>query len=117
MDPFLDEKGILQVGRRIRKFILDYELKHPVPQPREGHITSVIMRYYNDKVAYAGRRITINELRSQGNWTINCTSTAKSIISKCADLLSDRLTQEPPFTYCGINMYSFLPPPKIRGGF
>ena len=64
LDPFLDEKGILQVGGRIRKSTLEYELKHPVLPPREGHITSVIMKYYHEKVAHDGRGITINELKS-----------------------------------------------------
>ena len=51
---------------------------------------------------------------------INCTSAAKSMISKCfdckqfrgnvcqqkiADLQSDRRTQEPPLIYCGIDMF------------
>ena len=39
LDPFLDKKGILQVGGRIRKSTLEYKLKHPVLRPREGHIT------------------------------------------------------------------------------
>ena len=78
------------------------------------------MRYYHEKVAHAGRGITINELRSQGYWIINCTNAVKSMISKCVecrrfrgkvcqrkmgDQPPDRLTQEPPFTYCGIEMF------------
>ena len=78
------------------------------------------MRYYHEKVAYTSREITINELRSQGYWIINCTSPVKSMIPKCVDcrrfrgkvcpqkmvdILSDRLTQEPPFAYCDIDMF------------
>ena len=103
-------------------------MKHPVLLPREGHITSVIMRYYHEKVAHAGRGITINELGSQGYWIINCTSAVKSIISKCVDcrrfrgkvcqqkmgdLPSDRLTQETLFAYCDINMFG---PFLVKGG-
>ena len=120
LDPFLEKKGILRVGGRIRKSILEYKLKHPVLLPREGHIASVIMTYYHEKVAHAGRGITINELISQGYWIINCTSAVKSMISRCVDcrrfrgnvcqqkmgdLPLDRLTQEPPFTYWGIEMF------------
>ena len=64
---------------------MEYKLKHPVLPPREGYITSVIVRYYHEKVAHAGRRITINKLRSQVYWIINSTSAVKSIISKCVD--------------------------------
>ena len=71
-------------------------------------------------MAHAGRGITIKELKSQGYWIINCTSAVKPMISKFVDcrqfrgkvcqqkmddLPSDRLTQEPPFTYCGIDMF------------
>ena len=82
LDPFLDEKGILRVGGRIRKSILEYDL---VLLPREGRITSVIMKYHHEKVAHASRGITINELTSHGYCIINCTNAVKSMISKCAD--------------------------------
>ena len=110
---------LLQVGGRIRKSTLEYKLKHPVLLPREGHITSVVMRYYHEKVAQAGRGITINELSSQKYWIIGCTSAVKSI-SKCvgcrqfrgnlcqhkmAGLPSDKLTQKLPFIFCGIDMF------------
>ena len=85
LDQFLDKKGILRVGGRMRKSTLEYKLKHPVLLPKEGHITSLIMRYYHEKVAHAGRGITINKFRSQRYWIINCTSAVKSMISKCVD--------------------------------
>ena len=120
LNPFLDEKGILRVRRRIRKSTLEYKLKHPVLLPREGHIASVIKGYYHEKVAHASKVITINELRSQGYLINNCTSAVRSMISKyvdcrrfrgnvfqqkTGDLPYDGLTQEPPFIYCGIDMF------------
>ena len=123
LDPFLDEKCILWVVRKIRKSTLEHKMKHPVLLPREGHITSVIIRYYHEKAAHAGRPRTINKLRSQRYWIIYCTSPLKSMISKCVDSrwfrgkvcpqemdgLPDRLIHNPPFTYCGIDMFgSFL---------
>ena len=57
--------------------------------PREGHITSVNMRYHHEKVARAGKRIAINELRSQTYLIIKSTSTFKSS----------------PFTYWGIETF------------
>ena len=78
------------------------------------------MRYYHEKVAHAGRRIIINELRSQGYYIINCTSTGKSMISKfvdrrqfrrkvcqekVGDLPSDRLTQEPTFLPIAVSTF------------
>ena len=103
-----------------KKIHLGIQLKNPVLLPMDSHITSVIMRCYHEKVAHAGRGITINNLRSQGYWIINYTSAVKSMTSKCVncrrfrgtvcqqkmgDLPSERLTKEPPFTYFGIDMF------------
>ena len=105
MNPFLDEKSIFGVCGRIRKSTLEYELKHPVLLPREGHITSVIMRCYHEKVAYAGREIIINKLRSQGYWIINCTSAVKSMISNMliVDSLEEKFASKRWVTYHQIN--------------
>ena len=107
---------------------MEYKWKQPVLLQREGHITSVIIRYYHEKAANAGRGRTINELRSQGYWIINCTSPVKLMMPTCVDcrrfrrkvcqqkmgdLPSDRLTQEAPFTYCDIDIFgTFL----VKGG-
>ena len=108
------------VGGRINKANLDYRLKHPVLLPKEGHITHAIIRDHHEKVPRAGRGMTINEIRNHGYWIINWTSTVKSVISKCVDcrklrgkicqqkmenLPADRLSEERPFTYCGVDMF------------
>ena len=61
-----------------------------------------------------------SKLRNHRYRIINCTSTVKSMISRCVasrqfrgkvflqnmgDLPSDGLTQEPRFTFCGIDMF------------
>ena len=61
-----------------------------------------------------------NELRSSGYWVMQGNSLVRGIISKCvmcrclrgkvgeqfmADLPSDRLQEEPPFSYCGVAMF------------
>ena len=64
--------------------------------------------------------MSINEIRNTGYWMINCNSAVKSLIAKyvicrhlrgsicqrkMTDLPRERLSQEPPFTYCGIDMF------------
>ena len=108
------------VGGRINKANLDYRLKHPVLLPKEVHITHAIIRDHHEKVPRTGRGMTINEIRNHGYWIINWTSTVKSVISKCVDcrklrgkicqqkmenLPADRLSEERPFTYCGVDMF------------
>ena len=95
-------------------------MKHPVLLPKEGQITYTIIRDHHEKVAHAGRGMTINEIRSHGYWVINCTSAVKSVIPTCVEcrelhgkiyqqkmwnLPIDRLLEEPPFTYCGVDMF------------
>ena len=68
--------------------------------------------------------MTINEITSNGFWVINCTAAVKSMTSKCvdcrklcgktcqqkmSDLPEERLIEETPFSYCGVDMFgSFL---------
>ena len=92
--------------------------------PKEGHITHAIIRDHHEKVAHAGRGMTINEICSHGYWIINCTSAVKSVISKCVEcrklsgkicqqkmgnLPADRHSEEPPYTYCGVDMFGPFP--------
>ena len=124
LDLFLDNDGILKVGGRINKANLDYYLKHSVLLPKEGHIMHAIIRDHHEKVAHAGQGITMNKICNNGCWIINCTSVVKSVISKCVEcrklhrkicqqkmgnLPADRLSKEPLFSYCGVDMFgSFL---------
>ena len=62
-----------------------YKMKHPILLPKNGHITSVITGFYHRKVEHDGRGMTINEIRSNGFWVINCTAAVKSMISTCVD--------------------------------
>ena len=120
LDSFLDNDGVLRVSGRINKANLNYRLKHPVLLPKEGHINHAIIRDHHEKIAHADWGMTINEIRNHEYWIINCTSTVKSVISKCVEcrklhgkicqqkmgnLPAVRLLEEPPFTYCGIDMF------------
>ena len=120
LDPFLDNHEIIRVGGRIRQSRMEYKLKHSIVLPKNGHITSVIIEFYHRKVGHGGRTMTINEIRSNGFWVINFTTAMKSMISKCFDckklrgktcqqkmndLPEERLIEEPPFSYCVVDMF------------
>ena len=98
-------------------------MKHPVLVPKYCTISHLIIRYYHEKTAHSGRGMTINEIRNADYWIINCKSAVKSLIAKCvicrhlrgsicqqkmADLPRERLSQEPPFIYCGIDMFNSI---------
>ena len=99
---------------------MEYKLKHPILLPKNGHITSVIIDFYHIRVGHGGRGMTINDIRSNDFWVINCTAAVKSMISKCldcrklrgktyqqkmSDLPEKQLIEEPPFSYCGLDMF------------
>ena len=118
---FQKEISTLENGGRIKKANLDYRLKHPVLLPKEGHITHAIIRDNHEKVAHAGWGMTINEICNHGYWIINCTSAVKSVKTKCVEcrrklngkicqqkmgnLPADRISEELPFTCCGVDMF------------
>ena len=99
---------------------MEYKLKHPILLPKNGHITSFIIDFYHGKVGHDGKGMTINEIRSNGFWVINCTAAMKSMISECIDcrklrgktcqqemsaIAEEQLIKEPPFSYCGVDMF------------
>ena len=119
----LDRCGLLRVGGQIQKSIVSEEMKHPVLLARKSEIAVMIIRWCHEKVAHSGRGITMNYIRSSGFWIINCNAAVRSYISKCvtcrhlrgnfqqqkmASLPSDRLCEEPPFTYCGVYLFGPL---------
>jgi hypothetical protein len=128
LDPFLDDKGILRVGGRLRHSSLPFEVKHPVLLPKHHHITMAVLRYYHKHSAHQGRGTTISALREGGYWVIGASRTVSSLINNCvvcrklkgrsseqkmADLPADRLLPAPPFTYSGVDYFG---PFLIREG-
>ena len=120
LDPFLDEDGVLRVGGRIRNALVSYEIKHPVILPSRGHVTTLLVRYYHERIRHQGRGMTLNDLRSHGYWVIGGSSSVSRCISKCvicrrlrgalqeqkmANLPEDRLEPAPPFTHCGVDYF------------
>ena len=117
--PFLDKNGLKRVGGRLatsHEFPEDF--KHPVILPKKSFAVDLIIRDALEKVAHAGRGITLSALRNQ--YWIFANSTVRHLISKCVvccrfrspvgeqkmdDLPKERLTPAPPFTYCGVDYF------------
>ena len=74
MGPFLDNDAVLRVVGRINKANLDNRLKYLALFPKEGRITHAIIRDHHKKIAHAGQRMTVNEIRKHGYLIINCTN-------------------------------------------
>ena len=115
----MDSEELLRVGGRIHKSELEKNIQHPILMPN-CRTTQLIIEWCHNQFAHAGRGMTINAVRTSGYWVINCNAAVRSTISKCvrckilrgkfqqqqiADLPKDRISEEPPFSYCGIDMF------------
>ena len=120
LNPYVGEDGLIRVGGRLQQSNLDEKVMHPVMLPKKGKLTEMIIRWCHQKTAHSGRNITLNEIRTSGYWVIQGNAAVKEVISRCvtcrrlrgkvgkqimADLPQDRLKEEPPFTYCGVDMF------------
>ena len=120
LNLYVGEDGLIRVGGRLQQSNLDEKVMHPVILPKKGKLTEMIIRWCHQKTAHSGRNITLNEIRTSGYWVIQGNSAVKEMISRCvtcrrlrgkvgkqimADLPQDRLKEEPPFTYCGVDMF------------
>ena len=123
LNPYVGEDGLIRVVGRLRQSNLDEKVIHPVILPKKGKLTETIFRWCHKKTAYSGRNVALNEIRTSGYWAIQGNSAVKEMISRCvtcrrlrgkvgkqimADLRQDRLKEEPPFTYSGVDMFGLF---------
>lgn len=120
LDPILDSHGILRVGGRVKKSSLSLDLVHPVILPKKERLVDLIVQQFHKDCNHMGRGITHNSIRQNGFWIINGSSVVSQAIHGCVtcrklrkpteiqkmgDLPSDRMAEEPPFTYCGVDLF------------
>ena len=120
LNPFLDSKGILRIGGRLKRSTLNIEEKHPVILPKKHHVSKLVIEWCHNMVAHSGRGITLNKIRECGFWIVGCNNLTKNVISKCLKCRtlygrtgSQKMGQIPaerteivsPFTYCGTDMF------------
>jgi len=43
LDPFIDEQGLIRVGRRLENSTLPFEVKHPIVLTRSSQVTDLII--------------------------------------------------------------------------
>ena len=84
LDPFIDERGLLTVGGRLRKSNLHFIDVHPILLSKDSCITRLIVEWCHQKTAPGGRRLTINEIRRYGFWIVRCNTIVRSLVGKCA---------------------------------
>lgn len=120
LDPFVDSKGIMRVGGRLRRTSAPFEVKHPVLIPRGNYVGKLILAHYHAKVSHSGRGMTMNAVRQAGYWVVNARSAVAKLIMNCvicrklrghpceqrmSDLPVDRVEAEAPFTYSAVDYF------------
>ena len=123
LDPFIDERGLLTVGGRLRKSNLHFIDVHPILLSKDSCITRLIVEWCHQKTAPGGRRLTINEIRRNGFWIVRCNTIVRSLVGKCvkcrllqgklgeqkmADLPTNGTIDEPPFTNCSVDIFFLI---------
>jgi len=120
LDPFLDDKGTIRVGGRLKNSSSPFEVKHPTLMPKDDHVTVLLVRHYHHGEQHQGYGITHNAIRQAGYHIINGRSVVSSTIAKCvlcrkqrgkfqeqkmSDLPPERVEPSPPFTYSGMDVF------------
>ena len=83
LDPFLDTDGVLRVGGRLKRSMLDITEVHSVILPKANLITEAIVTWCHENVAHSGRSMTLNNLRKNGLWVISANSIVRRTIFRC----------------------------------
>ncbi|XP_076230308.1 uncharacterized protein LOC116434332 [Nomia melanderi] len=117
LTPFIDEKGLIRVGGRLKHASIKYTYKHPILLPRNNHVTELIVRHEHLKHWHAGIQATLNAVR-QRYWPIDGKNLTRRLIHACincvktnpklseyvmGNLPKDRVTQTRPFETAGVD--------------
>lgn len=60
LDPFLDENRLIRGGGCLKRSHISDKVKHPILVPLSRYATSLMIKYYHEKVRYSERGITLN---------------------------------------------------------
>ncbi|XP_036340243.1 uncharacterized protein LOC118749545 [Rhagoletis pomonella] len=95
LQPYLDEKGVLRVGGRLKNAEVTPDVKHPIVLPKNSPLAKLIIREIHEFTLHAGPRIMQTVLQRR-YWVIGARSLIRSIYHKCVKctLLNRNLTTQ-----------------------
>ncbi|XP_033115696.1 uncharacterized protein LOC117115919 [Anneissia japonica] len=121
LNPVLDSEALLRIGGRVTAASdLTFTEKHPLIIPKKTHVTSLLVTHYHQEVVHQGRHLTEGAVHAAGYWIIGGKQVVSRLIYSCvtcrklrgkfqvqkmADLPTERLAQDPPFTYVGLDVW------------
>ena len=83
LSPFLDERGIMRVGGRLKNAPIKTAARHPVLLPTASEVTRLIVDEQHRQLLHAGVEHTHNELR-QTFWIPRGRAQVKKVLHRCA---------------------------------
>ena len=128
LNPFLDEDGVMRVGGRLSEAEEDENFCFPAIFPKQDIVSKRLVEWHHKKIEHRGKHSTICEVREAGYWLVNANKEVGDVVYACvrcrwlrgkvseqkmSDLPFDRTTTEPPFTYCGVDIFGHI---KVKEG-
>ncbi|XP_066589587.1 uncharacterized protein [Prorops nasuta] len=116
LDPFIDEKGLIRAGGRLRHVHLTYSVKHPLILGSH-HLTMLIIQSVHIGTLHGGIQLMLRVLR-ETYWILGARNLVKQCIHKCiicvryraasvsqkmGDLPEERVNPAPPFSRVGLD--------------
>lgn len=79
LHPFLDSKGVLRIGGRLKHALLPEEIKHPILLPAMHYFTTLLIVHHHERLLHAGAQTTLNSIREEF-WPIFAKSRVKKVL-------------------------------------
>ncbi|XP_063383605.1 uncharacterized protein LOC134669918 [Cydia fagiglandana] len=123
--PFLDPKGVLRVGGRLRHADLEAQQKHPIIITKDNALLPLLLAEAHSSTLHGGPQLMVMYLRSK-YWLINMTNRIKKYVRNCivcirqrgetgsqlmGDLPAIRVKPAKPFLISGVD---FAGPINVR---
>lgn len=115
LSPFIDGRGLLRVGGRLRNSSLNYSARHPLLLPKKGHLVELLVMDRHIRNFHAGCNALLASLQREF-WILSGRRTVRSVVFRClpcyrlkavtmqpqmGDLPPDRVTGDRPFSGVG----------------
>ena len=120
LSPWIDDRGLMRVGSRLRKSEFPFQEIYPIILPPKHPVTFSILAYHHQQTSHQGRIITSFRLKQAGFHILNSKRVITSFLNSCtrckrlrgalmsqkmAELPADRLQRIAPFERSGLDVF------------
>ncbi|XP_077277433.1 uncharacterized protein LOC143905732 [Temnothorax americanus] len=91
LDPFIDDRGLIRVGGRLRHSSRSVDRKHPIVLPARHYVTGLIMRQENVRLHHCPSEQLLSVVRYR-YWLLSGRREARKVIKNCLNCFRLRPT-------------------------